>query len=117
MSQNLQEVFSRVEKSTRRVRELKAIYRDALAQNDEYQEVKEKLDNLKNRKKQIEEATKEQFEQELTELEDLKIDIASDKEMMSDMALTQMVKGESVVVRDEHDTEYEPVFNARFKKS
>lgn len=113
---DLQTVFNRVEKSKRRAKEIKTIYRDALGSNEEYKEVLQKLRALKERKKQIENSVKEQFNTELTELEDLLIDIASDKEMMTDMALTKLVKGEVIQLRDEHDNEYEPVFGTKFKK-
>ena len=117
MSQNLQEVFNRVEKAKARVKELKTIYRDALANTPEYEEINEKLQALRTRKKQIEATTQEQFQKELEEMNDLKIDIESDKELMSDLALTQLVKGETIVIKDEHDTEFDPIFSVKFKKS
>lgn len=116
MSQNLQEIFARVEKSKSRQREIKTIYRDALTSTPEYEELNDKLKALRERKKQIEATVKEQFGSEITELEDLKVDIDSDMEMMSDLALTQLIKGEAIALKDEHDTEYEPVFAVKFRK-
>ena len=116
MSQNLQEIFARVEKAKSRQKEIKTIYRDALASTPEYEELNDKLKTLRERKKQIENTVKEQFGKEVTELEDLKVDIDSDMEMMSDLALTQLVKGEPIAIKDAHDTEYEPVFAVRFRK-
>ena len=73
MSQNLQEIFARVEKSKSRQREIKTIYRDALTSTPEYEELNDKLKALRERKKQIEATVKEQFGSEITELEDLKV--------------------------------------------
>lgn len=116
MSQNLQEIFARVEKAKARQKEIKTIYRDALTSTPEYEEINDKLKALRERKKQIENTIKENFGSEITELEDLKVDIDSDMEMMSDLALTQLVKGEAISLKDEHDTEYEPVFAVKFRK-
>ncbi|MBP7992173.1 MAG: hypothetical protein KAZ30_00795 [Candidatus Magasanikbacteria bacterium] len=116
MSQNLQEIFARVEKAKSRQKEIKTIYRDALASTPEYEEINDKLKALRERKKQIENTIKENFGSEITELEDLKVDIDSDMEMMSDLALTQLIKGETIALKDEHETEYEPVFAVRFRK-
>ncbi|KKW42551.1 MAG: hypothetical protein UY92_C0006G0112 [Candidatus Magasanikbacteria bacterium GW2011_GWA2_56_11] len=114
--QNIQEVFSRLEKSQTRQKEIKRLYRDALDATPEYQEIGEKVKSLRERKKQVEQAIKESFAKELTELEDLSVDIESDRELMSDLALTQLVKGENVSVTDQYENEYEPVFSVKFKK-
>ena len=116
MSQNLQEIFARVEKAKARQKEIKTIYRDALAGTPEYEEITDKAKALRERKKQIEETVKESFGSEITELEDLKVDIDSDNEMMNDLALTQLVKGEAIALKDQYENEYEPVFAVRFRK-
>ncbi len=92
------------------------MYRDALTTTPEHAEISEKMKSLRERKKQIEQAIKEQFGKEITELEDLKVDIESDTELMSDAALTQLVKGETVEVTDQYQNQYEPVFTVKFKK-
>lgn len=116
MSQNIQEVFARIQKAKARQKEIKEIYKDALASAPEYEEINDKLKALRERKKQIEQATKENFGSEITELEDLKVDIESDNEIMSDLALTQLVKGESIAIKDQYENEYEPVFGVKFRK-
>lgn len=114
--QNLQEIFSRVQKAKIRQKEIKEIYRDALTGTPEHQEINDKLKTLRERKKQIEQTIREQFGSELTELEDLKVDIESDTELMSDVALSQLVKGETIEIKDQYENEYEPVFNVKFRK-
>lgn len=114
--QNLQEIFSRVQKAKTRQKEIKEIYRDALAGTPEYGELNDKLKTLRERKKQIEQTIREQFSHELTELEDLQVDIESDNELMSDVALTQLIKGETIEIKDQYENEYEPVFNVKFRK-
>ena len=112
----LQETFDELQKSQARAREIKLIYRDALANTPEYQEIQDKMKSLKNRKKQIENSIQEQFSKELEELDDLQVDIGSYQEMMSDLALTQLVKGETIAIKDQHENDYEPLFKVKFNK-
>ncbi len=115
--QDIQEIFNRIQKNKSKQKDMKQMYKDALVSSSEYQETQEKLKTIHEKKKQLEHTIKEQFSHELTELEDLKIDIASDMELMSDIAMTKMMKGETVEVIDEYENEYEPVFSVRFKKA
>ena len=113
---DLQTVFNRMEEAKKKQKDLKRIYKDALDQATEYQEIKEELKSLREKKKRIETAVKEQFSQEIIQIEDLKIDIESDTEMLTDIALTMMSKGESIDITDADQNEYEPLFKVRFKK-
>ena len=115
--QQLQEVFARVQVAKKKKKDLETAYKDALSSSLEYQEIGEKLKTLRERKKQIEITIKDQFSGELTKIDDLKIDIASDMEMMTDIAIGQLMKGETVEVKDENENTYEPVFKVSFKKS
>lgn len=114
---NLQEVFLRIRKNKDEQKKLKESYRDALHNFPAYKEITEELNELKTKKKQIESDVRSQFSSELTKLEDMKIDLDSDLEMISDLALTQLMKGEMVKVKDEYDVEYDPFFSVKFKKS
>ena len=114
--QDIQTVWQRIQEAKKKQKELKSIYKDALATSMEYEDINTKLKTLKEKKKQVENTTKEQFASELTKLDDLKIDIASDTELISDIAMTQLMKGESIAIKDEYDNEYEPIFKVNFKK-
>jgi predicted nuclease with TOPRIM domain len=113
----LQEVFDRIKETKKEQREIKTIYRDALNSSEEYKSVSDELKTLKERKKQIEEDAQRQFSSEFTKLESLKLDIQTDMELLSDLAINQLVKGETVEVQDEAENKYEPVFSVRFKKA
>ena len=114
--QDLQSIFNRIQEAKKKQKDLKAMYSDALSTAQEYQEIKEKMKTMRDRKKQIEVTIKEQFVSEMTKLEDLKIDIESDMELLSDMAMTQLMKGETLEIKDEYDNGYEPTFKVKFKK-
>lgn len=115
--QNLQEIFQRIQEAKKKQKDLKTAYKDALSTSLEYKELDEKLTTLKERKKQIETTVKEQFSGELTQIDDIKIDIQSDTELLTDLTMTQYTKGEKVEVVDEYGNNYEPVFKVQFKKA
>lgn len=116
MPQQLPDVFKRLQTYRREQRELKAIYRDALATNGEYQSIKEEIEDLKMKKKKIEMAVQDSFKEEFDKLEGLKLNIAGDSQLLSDLALNQLLAGESIKIVDEDKVEYEPAFTVRFKK-
>ena len=114
--QNLQEVFIRIKENRKRQKDIRDMYKDMLANTSGYQELVDEAKAAREKKKAVETQIKEQMASELTMLEDLKIDIESDMELLSDIAMTMLMKGETVQVTDEYDNEYEPQFKVGFKK-
>ncbi len=112
----LQEVFARIQETKAEQRKIKSLYREALNNSQEYYEINEKLKELKNRKKQIEDNIKIEFEAEFSKLEKLKTELETDKEMLSNLALNQLIKGEKIELIDKDDNQYEPIFSVKFKK-
>lgn len=93
------------------------IFRDVLAQSAPYQEALDELKASRAKKMQIEHDLRGQFAQEMEQLERLSLDLKTDAEVLSDMALTKLMKGETVEIVDENDVKFEPVFKVTFKKS
>lgn len=114
---NLQEVFIRIRENRKEQKKMKDAYRDALNNSPEYKAISEDYKEIKVKKQQIEGDIKSQFSSEFTKLDDMKIDLDSDLEMLSDIALTSLMKGETVKVKDEFDVEYDPFFSVKFKKT
>lgn len=114
---DLQEVFNRIRETQRKSKEIRKMYKDSLIAHQEYQQVVEKFDNLKLRKKQIETEIKSDQEADFQKLDAYKMHIQNDTEMLSDMALNKLVSGETVEVTDEAGDKYEPLFTVKFKKS
>ncbi|MFA6410460.1 MAG: hypothetical protein WCW26_02690 [Candidatus Buchananbacteria bacterium] len=108
----LQEVFNKVQDTKRKQRELKRSYRDSLEGSEQYQNIIDQINILKEKKKAIEETFKKEFPQ----LERLKNDIESDNEILSDLTINCMIKGEPVEIMDEYNNQYQPILNVRFKK-
>ncbi len=114
---DLQEVFNRIRETRNKAKEIRKIYKDSLIANQEYQEIVEKLDALKMRKKQIETETKNDQMADFQKLDAYKMHVKNDIEMLSDLALNKLVSGETVEVTDEAGDKYEPLFTVKFKKA
>ncbi|PIR76396.1 MAG: hypothetical protein COU32_02295 [Candidatus Magasanikbacteria bacterium CG10_big_fil_rev_8_21_14_0_10_42_10] len=114
--QDLQEIFNRVQENKKKLKDLKDAYREALKGSESYIEAEESLKTLREKKKSIETELKSQFSGEFVQMDDIKIDIASDQEMINDIAMTMVMKGETVSVNDKYENEYEPLFTVKFKK-
>jgi predicted nuclease with TOPRIM domain len=114
--QNIQEIFNRIQKAKQKQKELRKMYKEALEQTPGYKDIVEDYKELRDKKKQIENEIKQDFAKEFEELDDLKTDIQTDQELLSDIAFNKLVKGETVEVTDNDDNNYEPIFTVKFKK-
>jgi hypothetical protein len=115
--QNLQDVFMRLQATKQQQKEIRTQYKDALDASQEYKEIVEKIQGYKLRKKQIEDEAKAELGSAYEKLEVLKRDMDLDKEMLTDIAITILMKGETVEVKDNFDNVYEPIFKVSFKKT
>jgi hypothetical protein len=113
---NIQEVFDRIQKTKKEQKELKNMYRDALNNSGSYQRSQEELKKLKEEKKKYEDGIKQEFASEFDKLEILKNELMNDSQLLSDMVMTQVAKGQKVEIKDEYETQYEPIFSVKFKK-
>jgi len=111
----LEEVYKRLEKNKKKRRDINKAYRDELAGNQHYQELTEQLKTLREQKKSIETDVKSTIS-DYQELDDLRLEIQTDKEVLSDIALNMYVKQEPVEIIDEYDNKWYPVFSVAFKK-
>lgn len=110
-------VFARQKEQKRKMRDLKKMIRDGFANSKSYQETNDQLELLKKKKAQIEMAIREEYAAEIVQIDKLRLSIAQDGDLMTDMAVSQMMKGETVEVKDENEVKYEPKFKVSFKKS
>ncbi|PLX28144.1 hypothetical protein C0583_02855 [Candidatus Parcubacteria bacterium] len=113
---NIQQIFDRIQETKKEQKELKSMYRDALSNSKQLQEVVEALKELRQKKKEIEDNIKLDFQKELERLDTLKLDIENDQMLLSDAALTKVMKGEMIEITDQYENKYEPIFKVQFKK-
>jgi len=107
--QNPQKIFNRILIHKKRIKDLKDSYKNALKNNFEFLDLEEQIKILREKKKAIELVIQEQFQSEITEIQDLKIDVESDEQVLTDIVLSKMMKGESIEIVDENEDEYEPL--------
>lgn len=116
MPKQLQLVFSETEKIKQEIKGFRTMFKEHLEGLPEYVELDEKIKVLREKKKQIIAVAKEGFANEFGKLDDLLIDLKSEKEMLNDAAITKLMAGETVEVVDQYNNTYEPVFKVTFKK-
>jgi hypothetical protein len=114
---DLNEIHSRMKAKRDEKKKVSEIFRDVFAQSKPYQEVVEQLNALKAKKMQLEHDIRADLKSEMEQLDRLKLDLQSDAVLLSDAALTKLMKGETVEITDENDVKYEPVFKVSFKKA
>lgn len=114
---DIQEIFYKIKSAAKEQKEIRKEYRDALLQADDYQQTIEKLDELKKSKQEIEQRVQGQMGSRWDKLDRLKNEIAEMKQMQSDVAMSTLMSGKPVQVKDEYENIYEPVFSVSFKKT
>ncbi|HOX10618.1 MAG TPA: hypothetical protein P5323_02360 [Candidatus Moranbacteria bacterium] len=115
--QNVQEVFNKIREMKKEQKDLRDMYKDALVQADKYEEIVEEIKVLREKKKEIEARIQAQLGRSWEKLEDLKLEVETHREMMNDVAISTLMKGETVMVKDEFDNAYEPIWKVNFKKT
>jgi len=115
--QNIQEVFNKIREMKKEQKDLRDMYKDALVQADKYEEIVEEIKVLREKKKEIETRIQGQLGRSYEKLEDLKLETETHKEMLNDIAISTLMKGETVAVKDEFNNAYEPVWKVNFKKT
>ncbi len=117
MQQSIQEIFIHIQEMKRNQRSIRKEYADVLAQEAEYQKIVEDMKRLRERKKQIEAKAQEAMGKRFQEFEEIQDEIGSNQEMLSDVAMTTLMNGQTVEVTDEFENKYEPTFSVKFKKA
>lgn len=113
---SLEEVHGRLRVKAREKSELQKAFKDELANNPRYQQISEQLKVLKEEKKSIENQVWAASSADAQKLDLLALDIKSDREMLSELALNMYVKGETVQIVDEYQARWVPKFAVTFKK-
>ena len=115
--QNIQEVFDRIQKKKKKIKEIKSMYRDGLKNEPRYKALLEEIKELKEKKKQIETNVQVDMGEAYDKLEILQEDVNSDQQLLSDIAMNNFLDGKTVEVVDEYNNKYEPEFKVVLKKA
>lgn len=112
----LQETYNDLQEAKREKRELSKAFTDELKHNAEYNRIVEEAKLLREKKKTIENDVKSRALKDAQRLDDLKLEIASLQELLSDLSLNMYLAKENVEVTDTTDQRWVPYFSVRFKK-
>ncbi|MEI7451948.1 MAG: hypothetical protein WCK37_01945 [Candidatus Falkowbacteria bacterium] len=112
----VQDIFNRIREKQGEQKILKDIHKSVLINSQEYQLVLEELKELKEKKKKIQSVLESDLKEEFDKIDEIKTYIASDKEMLSNMALSQIIKGEKIEITDEKNNKYGPILSVKFEK-
>lgn len=112
---NLEKVYGRLQKNKKERGEIGKMVKDELLGSSRYVEIMEEMKVLREERKGIEQEVKAGSDGD--RLEELKVDIQTDQELLADIALNMFVKEETVEIIDEYDNKWYPQFKVAFKKS
>lgn len=114
---NIQESFDRINQLKKEQKNAKSAYKDALENSDNHRKISEEMKSLREKKKQIETIIQKDLGDMYRKIEDLDLELKGQKEMIGDIAISSLMKGETVEVKDEYGNFYEPVWSVKFKKN
>lgn len=111
-----QEIFDEIQIVKKSQKEINREYKDALANANEYEETAAKLKEFREKKKQIENVTKQRLGARWDAFEKNKARLAELQETITDVAMSTLMEGKSVEIKDEFQNAYEPVYKITFRK-
>lgn len=112
----MQEVFDQIQDHKQTRKEIGREYRDTLSQSNGYMDLKEEIKKLREKKKSMETGIQAEMGLRYEELEKAKIKIEELEEMLTDIAMTTLMNGENINIKDKNNVEYEPSYKITFKK-
>jgi len=113
--QDAQEVFTRLEQNKNKLREVNRQIKDHYESNSDYANLVEQGKAVSDKKKQLRTQLNESIEKLLESRDDLKIDVMSDKDLLTDILLVKVAKQEQVTLKDQYQQEVLPLFSVKFK--
>jgi len=113
---SVQDIFDRLQEKKNQVKVVRQKYKEELSSSTEHQRIVDEMQKLREKKKKYEKSIREQSGAAFSKLDELALAIRQDTQMLSDVALTSIMKGERVEVKDNH-SEFEPVFTVRFRRA
>lgn len=115
MSNQLQLFFDQSLKLKNDASEIKASIADALKSSKEYQKAVNTYETALAEKNMIKKSIEDDFSKDLDKLSEIKIEINEKDVVMTDVALSELMKGETVEF-EHNGQKYEASWKVKFKK-
>jgi hypothetical protein len=113
---DIQEIFNEIGELKDEQKKIRAEYKDALKSANEYEETVAKYKELRDKKKQIESLTQGRMGLRYKRFEEIKTKISELEVMLTDIAMTDLMSGKTIAIKDKRGSDYEPVYKITFKK-
>lgn len=112
----IKEVYNRVQDNKKLLKELKKSARDVLETHQPYMELNDVIKQKRKELKALEAQLLISNMVDLDQMNNLKIDVKTDEDMLKDLALTLLMKNEQVELIDKYENKYIPELRVAFKK-
>lgn len=116
MPQQLSMLFENFKSNVISKREQSEIIKNLFKNSELWRQAKDDYDKFRAKLKQIENTLLQDCPKEQEIIDQLNAEIKNDELVMSDTALTMLLKGERVEVEDKNGQKYEPVLKVKFVK-
>ncbi len=113
--QNIKEILMRIGEAKQKRREIRKRISEEFAQNSAHVKTSEELVALRGKKQQIETEIMQTMPMEQEQLEKLTASIDDDSQILSDLALSMLMKGESIAIEGD-EMRWEPRISVRFER-
>jgi uncharacterized coiled-coil DUF342 family protein len=113
---DIQEIFNEIQTLKKEQKEIRGEYKDALTNANEYEETVEKAKEVREKKQQIEAVVQGHMGLRYQRFEEIKEKIDELNQMLTDIAMTSLMDGKTIALKDQFENEYEPVYKITFKK-
>jgi len=115
MPHQLQLVFEGFTSVAEKKKHLARMLKEELESDSSYQGIKDKCETAASQMKELKNKVNLSLEKDVQELERLDSKLKTEKEKLTNAALSTYVSGKTTTVKD-GENEYVPIFSARFKK-
>lgn len=117
MAVQLQLVFNEVDEKRNKLAILKRSLKDQLESLADYQSITDELEVLNQKKKQLIANVMSDNKKEVEEIDKLTLDLKSQKQLISDVALKDYLAGKKIEIVKPDGAIMEPVFSVKFVKT
>jgi hypothetical protein len=112
----IKEIYQRIQENKSKLKELKTSAKDVLSNDFSYSKMKAELDEKRKEVKILEKQLITSNMVNYDQMENYKIDIKTDEELLKDIALSLLMKNEQVELVDKYENKYIPELRVAFKR-
>lgn len=112
----LQFIFDEISQRQKDLRQCEIDYSNALKNDQEYQTLIRDLKEMNSKKRLIEARVRDSFGEAVLLAGSIRDELKIRKDMLSNEAITMLMSGQTVAVKDQRGRLYEPIWSVRFKR-